>query len=201
MEVPGTSGVGDDRTADDAWNAVQVSGAGASGDRTAGDAWNAVQVSGAADGGDQTHGDLVDAVEVSQQKTTYNVKVAYKSKKNCSEIVSEEQRLIINSRFRQLSFNDKRKWVYANGRQVIKKRCTVADGKEIRRTFTRYYFLPTRDGCETSVYKKIFLCTLGYSCDSILTESLQSAGSEHFFPQNNKRGSHDLPHKLKEEVI
>ena len=36
-QVPGT-GDGGDRTAGDAWNAVQVSGAGCGGDRTVGDA-------------------------------------------------------------------------------------------------------------------------------------------------------------------
>ena len=59
-----------------------------------------------------------------------------------------------------------------------------------------------RQGMELKhVCKKFFLGTLGYSCDSILTESRQSAGSEHFFPQNAKRGSHNPSHKLKEEVI
>ena len=41
----------------------------------------------------------------------------------------------------------------------------------------------------------------GYSCDSIVTETLQSSGPERIYPQNDKRGSHTPYHKLKDETI
>ena len=61
--------------------------------------------------------------------------------------------------------------------------------------------MPLGNGNEVSVCKTFFLNTLGYSCDSIITETLQSSGPERICPQNDKCGSHTPSHKLKDETI
>ena len=135
------------------------------------------------------------------KKKNHEVREACKCKKRCIERVKEERRSAINSCVWELSFNDRRKWIYSNIRQIPKKRCMIEDGNESRRTYSRYYFMSLGDGNEVSVCKTFFLNTLGYSCDSIITETLQSSGPERICPQNDKRGSHTPSHKLKDETI
>ena len=126
---------------------------------------------------------------------------ACKCKRQCFVKVKEETRSSINKQFWELSYNERRKWLYSQVKQIPKKRCMVEAGKESRRKCTRSYFPRTNISDELSVCKVFFLNTSVYSNDKVLTEMYRVTDNGEIYPPSDKRGKHDHAHKFTDEVI
>ena len=81
--------------------------------------------------------------------------------------------------------------------EIVDPKRRYSQEKTVNRSCTRYYWLSIE--CTSSrkihVCKQIFLRTLGYKSDKVLTTAAASADM-HGFDNGDKRGKHELSNKL-----
>lgn len=115
------------------------------------------------------------AQKVADVKEKHYVKAGCdECKKACNKKFTKTRRTIINGLYWEMSWKEKRYFVYKSTTRMGVKRRRSGDGKVRNNTFK--YYLTSKDGRQHEVCKTFFLTTLGYDKknDRIITNSLKN---------------------------
>lgn len=133
----------------------------------------------------------------------YQVKrgCAESCKKKCSTIFSDDQRIVINSNFRKMTWNEQKIYIKQNTSQTRPKRQKTYDenaDNKMKKEKTISYFLMDHAGTKHQVCKLFFLTTLGYNRRN--DKAVRNAVAENEVPID-KRGINPNPKKINNDVI
>ena len=148
--------------------------------------------------------------------------------KKCGDNISKNERQQIHGMFWEQDYSDRRRWLSNHMEETeIKKRYVKVKGKEreagegdqeeedhqedqsadeelqvpedFKRNKTFVYRLPMLDGKQLVVCKSMFMSTLGFKSDKVLTTAMKSTVLG--FDSGDKRGRHAPKHKLSDEDL
>ena len=91
----------------------------------------------------------------------------------CIDKIGEEERKHIHKQYWDMSYSDRKHWIYSCIKSFPTQRKTGNKGKS-RRVCTRQYFLPVSSGDNVCVCLKFFLSTLGYNNDKIIVHTINA---------------------------
>ena len=91
----------------------------------------------------------------------------------CIDKIGEEERKQIHKQYWDMSYSDRKHWIYSCIKSFPTQRKTGCKGKS-RRVCTRQYFLPVSSGDNVCVCLKFFLSTLGYNNDKIIVHTINA---------------------------
>ena len=124
------------------------------------------------------------------------------SKRRITNFPSDD-RALMNSRFRKLSFTERRQWLAAYINQVDVKNKT-SQQKDGGRLSSREYLLPLKDGKNVIACRSMFLSTLGLKSDGMITEMVHAQRQSYdgaITPAEDRRCSHPPSNNCDAEVI
>ena len=121
-----------------------------------------------------------------------------KCEDGCGNDIREVDREDINSRFWQLSYNDRKIFLSQVARKGCVKRRRLDTPKEKRRS-GNFEFSFKIDGIDVSVCQKFFLETLGYTSNQVLKTISKTIGEVGTICDS--RGKSAAPNRLSQEVI
>ena len=120
--------------------------------------------------------------------------------RKCNERVSDESRREINEKFWSSTYNERKLWlnsyIHIND---VKRHYT---GTTSRKQHSLTYFLPRTDGKKQHVCKDMFLATLGWKSDGVVSKFIKSKtrSGTHFKPKD-ERGKATPMNKVNEQPI
>ena len=123
----------------------------------------------------------------SRSKEKHSLLGACSCKQKCFDKIKEERRQEIYEQYWNLSYDERRSWMFGRINRNDVKRMRVGEGSKRNYTFT--YMLSGEDESLTTVCKIMFLHTLGYSSDKVITV-LMKTDLQSITPHNDKRGRH-----------
>ena len=142
----------------------------------------------------------------SSVKEKYPILPPCSCKKKCIERIPEEIRDTIHKNFWLMESTDERRlWMCGNIKVQPKKSTKIPSmvpsvNSIKNRQVTRSYFL-SNNGVSEEVCKVMFLHTLGYKHDTILTKMFSNMTPTKSRPQKDRRGKHAPWHALSDEEL
>ena len=118
-------------------------------------------------------------------------------------MISDQSRTEIHDEFWSLNYSERRLWmnsyIHIND---VKRRFVQTGNAEPKKKHTVTYFLPQSGGKKIQVCKTMFLHTLGWKTDGVITHFVNSKtqGNTAFSPKD-KRGKKAPPNKTDEDAI
>ena len=122
--------------------------------------------------------------------------------KKCDMKIKEEERKQLYLAYWSMGYNERRHWLYSHMQILdVNRRYSVEEYS--RRNATRFYFFPDFNATSNKkifVCKQMFLITLAYKSDKILTTAANSVDNYGIY-KDDQRGKREPHNKLTEERI
>ena len=113
-----------------------------------------------------------------------------KRNKKCSDLITENERLIINRDYSAKDYGGKKSFLLERVHRENIKRKRIEKQKKSRRHFTFKYTLKTTEGVTHTVCKSFFFSTIGERSDHSLTKLFERADDLSKSTTMDKRGKH-----------
>lgn len=126
-----------------------------------------------------------------------------KCKKKCNIKISELRRSEINKQFWNMSWLERRTFIFSTCKRLaVKRRPKSAESEKKQNTF-KYFFPDETETVTHEVCKIFFLTTLGYkeTNDRIITDVLSKTKKGSLQPNRDKRGKHNKHNKFQHEDL
>lgn len=140
---------------------------------------------------------------VSHSSATHPMLPPCTCKQQCATKLPEEERRAIHARYWDMSYSDRKHWLYSCVKSLpVQRRTKPKSSASVQRSCSRQYFFPRGNGENLCVCQKFFLSTLGYSHDKIIghTVSTLSQSSTAQLASSGRKSKNKLSAKITELV-